>query len=50
MPGRIAADELKIVTRRHPAQAEIADLLFAFRVAKHVEIERHRPMPGTRRP
>ena len=35
--GRIAADRLKGVTRRKPTEAEIADLLFAFRVAKHVK-------------
>lgn len=35
--GRIAADDLKIVTRRKPDEREIADMLFAFRVAKHVK-------------
>ncbi|WP_119169311.1 bifunctional phosphoribosylaminoimidazolecarboxamide formyltransferase/IMP cyclohydrolase [Algihabitans albus] len=35
--GRIAADQLRAVTRRQPSEAEIADLLFAFRVAKHVK-------------
>ncbi|HET9904277.1 MAG TPA: bifunctional phosphoribosylaminoimidazolecarboxamide formyltransferase/IMP cyclohydrolase [Xanthobacteraceae bacterium] len=29
--------ELKVVTRRAPTQAELADLRFAFRVAKHVK-------------
>jgi phosphoribosylaminoimidazolecarboxamide formyltransferase/IMP cyclohydrolase len=29
--------ELKVVTRRHPTDAELADLRFAFRVAKHVK-------------
>jgi phosphoribosylaminoimidazolecarboxamide formyltransferase / IMP cyclohydrolase len=29
--------ELKVVTRRHPSAAELADLRFAFRVAKHVK-------------
>ncbi|HSI39444.1 MAG TPA: bifunctional phosphoribosylaminoimidazolecarboxamide formyltransferase/IMP cyclohydrolase [Xanthobacteraceae bacterium] len=29
--------ELKVVTRRAPTPAELADLLFAFRVAKHVK-------------
>jgi phosphoribosylaminoimidazolecarboxamide formyltransferase/IMP cyclohydrolase len=34
----VAADlELKIVTRRSPTPAELADLLFAWRVAKHVK-------------
>jgi phosphoribosylaminoimidazolecarboxamide formyltransferase / IMP cyclohydrolase len=31
------AGELKIVTKRKPTQAELADLLFAFTVAKHVK-------------
>jgi phosphoribosylaminoimidazolecarboxamide formyltransferase/IMP cyclohydrolase len=35
--GRIAADELKVVSKRAPTEAERADLLFAFRVAKHVK-------------
>ncbi len=35
--GRVAAAELKTVTRRAPSPAELADLLFAFRVAKHVK-------------
>jgi len=34
--GRIGAQDLKVVTRRAPSDAERADLLFAFRVAKHV--------------
>ncbi|WP_428488045.1 bifunctional phosphoribosylaminoimidazolecarboxamide formyltransferase/IMP cyclohydrolase [Rhodopila sp.] len=34
--GRIAAAELKVVTQRSPTEAELADLLFAFRVCKHV--------------
>ncbi len=34
--GRIGAGDLKVVTKRAPSAAEIADLLFAFRVAKHV--------------
>jgi phosphoribosylaminoimidazolecarboxamide formyltransferase/IMP cyclohydrolase len=29
--------ELKVVTRRRPTEAELADLRFAFRVAKHVK-------------
>ena len=29
--------ELKVVTKRAPTEAELADLLFAFRVAKHVK-------------
>lgn len=35
--GRIGPEDLKIVTRRAPEQAEIDDLIFAFRVAKHVK-------------
>ena len=34
--GRTAPDDLKIVTRRAPTDAEMADLLFAFTVVKHV--------------
>lgn len=35
--GRIGKDDLKVVTKRHPSEAELEDLLFAFRVAKHVK-------------
>ena len=35
--GRIAAEDLKVVTKRAPSPAELADLIFAFRVAKHVK-------------
>ncbi|HVA14988.1 MAG TPA: bifunctional phosphoribosylaminoimidazolecarboxamide formyltransferase/IMP cyclohydrolase [Stellaceae bacterium] len=35
--GRIGDADLKIVTKRAPTPAERADLLFAFRVAKHVK-------------
>ena len=35
--GRVAAADLKIVTRRAPTAAELEDLLFAFRVCKHVK-------------
>jgi phosphoribosylaminoimidazolecarboxamide formyltransferase/IMP cyclohydrolase len=35
--GRVAIPELKIVTKRAPSDAELADLLFAFRVCKHVK-------------
>lgn len=35
--GRIGASDLNIVTRRPPSAQEIADMLFAFRVAKHVK-------------
>ncbi len=33
----IDASKLKVVTRRAPSEAEMADLVFAFRVAKHVK-------------
>ena len=35
--ARIAAADLKVVTKRQPTQAEVADMLFAFTVAKHVK-------------
>jgi phosphoribosylaminoimidazolecarboxamide formyltransferase / IMP cyclohydrolase len=35
--GNIVAADLKIVTRRKPTQAEVADLLFAWRVCKFVK-------------
>ncbi|MGC1302826.1 MAG: bifunctional phosphoribosylaminoimidazolecarboxamide formyltransferase/IMP cyclohydrolase [Caulobacteraceae bacterium] len=35
--ARITAADLKVVTRRAPTDAEIADMLFAFTVAKHVK-------------
>ena len=35
--GRVGADDLKVVTKRAPSAAEIADLLFAFTVCKHVK-------------
>ena len=35
--GRIAPGDLRIATRRAPTEAELADLLFAWRVAKHVK-------------
>ena len=35
--GRIGAADVKVVTRRAPTDAELADLLFAFRVCKHVK-------------
>src|SRR5690606_33999210 len=35
--GRIARDSLKVVTKRAPSAAEMADLEFAFRVCKHVK-------------
>ena len=34
--GRIAASDLRTVTQRAPTPAELADLIFAFRVCKHV--------------
>jgi phosphoribosylaminoimidazolecarboxamide formyltransferase/IMP cyclohydrolase len=35
--GRITRSDVKVVTRRPPTEAELADLLFAFRVCKHVK-------------
>jgi len=35
--GRITSADLKVVTKRAPSEAERADLLFAFAVAKHVK-------------
>ena len=35
--GRVHTDDLKVVTKRHPSEQEKADMLFAFRVAKHVK-------------
>jgi phosphoribosylaminoimidazolecarboxamide formyltransferase / IMP cyclohydrolase len=35
--GHVALDDLKVVTERQPTAAELADLLFAWTVAKHVK-------------
>jgi phosphoribosylaminoimidazolecarboxamide formyltransferase/IMP cyclohydrolase len=35
--GRVAPTELKVVTKRQPTPAELADLRFAFTIAKHVK-------------
>jgi phosphoribosylaminoimidazolecarboxamide formyltransferase/IMP cyclohydrolase len=35
--GTVAAGDLKVVTRRQPTQAELQDLLFAWRVCKYVK-------------
>ncbi|WP_136636344.1 bifunctional phosphoribosylaminoimidazolecarboxamide formyltransferase/IMP cyclohydrolase [Pseudooceanicola onchidii] len=35
--GRIDMDDLKVVTKRKPSEKEMADLLFAWTVAKHVK-------------
>ena len=35
--ARVTAADLKIVTKRAPTDAEVADMLFAFTVAKHVK-------------
>ncbi len=35
--GRLAAEDLRVVTRRAPTAAEVADLRFAWTVAKHVK-------------
>jgi phosphoribosylaminoimidazolecarboxamide formyltransferase/IMP cyclohydrolase len=35
--GMITADDLKVVTKRAPTNSEIADMLFAWKVCKHVK-------------
>ncbi|MGY4800189.1 bifunctional phosphoribosylaminoimidazolecarboxamide formyltransferase/IMP cyclohydrolase [Teichococcus aerofrigidensis] len=35
--GRVAPEGLKVVTKRAPTEHEMADLIFAFRVCKHVK-------------
>ncbi len=35
--GRVSRETLQIVTKRAPTETEIEDLIFAFRVAKHVK-------------
>ena len=35
--GRVAASDLRVMTRRAPTAAELEDLIFAFRVCKHVK-------------
>ncbi len=35
--GHITADDLKVVTKRAPSDQELADMLFAWKVAKHVK-------------
>jgi len=35
--GRVGRADFKVVTKRAPSERELADLLFAFRVAKHVK-------------
>jgi phosphoribosylaminoimidazolecarboxamide formyltransferase/IMP cyclohydrolase len=35
--GRIGRDDLKVVSKRTPTEQELDDLLFAFRVCKHVK-------------
>ncbi len=35
--GAISLDDLKVVTERQPTEAELKDLLFAWKVAKHVK-------------
>lgn len=35
--GRITENELRVVTKRSPTDQELADMLFAWRVAKHVK-------------
>ncbi|WP_103762716.1 MULTISPECIES: bifunctional phosphoribosylaminoimidazolecarboxamide formyltransferase/IMP cyclohydrolase [Roseovarius] len=35
--GQVSADDLKVVTKRAPSDQEMADMLFAWKVAKHVK-------------
>ena len=35
--GMIGPDDLRVVTKRAPTDAELADMLFAWKVAKHVK-------------
>ena len=35
--GRIGADDVQVVTKRQPSAQEMADLLLAFRICKHVK-------------
>ena len=35
--GMISSDELKVVTKRQPSEAELHDLIFAWKVAKYVK-------------
>ncbi|QDL91787.1 bifunctional phosphoribosylaminoimidazolecarboxamide formyltransferase/IMP cyclohydrolase [Paroceanicella profunda] len=35
--GRLSLPDLRVVTKRAPTEAEMADMLFAWRVAKHVK-------------
>jgi phosphoribosylaminoimidazolecarboxamide formyltransferase/IMP cyclohydrolase len=35
--GRVTSVELKVATKRHPTQQEIADMLLAFTIGKHVK-------------
>ncbi len=35
--GRVLPDDLKVVSKRQPSAQELADMIFAFRVAKHVK-------------
>ncbi|WP_297772230.1 bifunctional phosphoribosylaminoimidazolecarboxamide formyltransferase/IMP cyclohydrolase [uncultured Roseovarius sp.] len=35
--GRIGADDLRVVTKRAPTDREMSDMLFAWKVAKHVK-------------
>jgi phosphoribosylaminoimidazolecarboxamide formyltransferase/IMP cyclohydrolase len=35
--GRVEVNDLRVMTKRHPTEAELRDLVFAFRVAKHVK-------------
>ena len=37
--GRVAGDDLKIVTRLAPTDSQLADMRFAWTVAKHVKVD-----------
>ena len=35
--GRVGSQDLKVVTERQPSSSELSDMLFAFKIAKHVK-------------
>jgi phosphoribosylaminoimidazolecarboxamide formyltransferase/IMP cyclohydrolase len=40
--GRVSAADLKFVTKKQPTDAQVRDMIFAFKVAKHVRSEERR--------
>ncbi len=48
--GHIAKADLKIVTKRQPTEQELADMLFAFTIGKHVKSNAPSSMRRTDRP